>query len=124
MINSNVFSLSNSEIYQIFLYLQSLDEIKRSFIMILLHISPKELSASQLTHLAGYSKSSRYVFKSKVIESLESEKIITVTRPYPRLMLIRLNLENILMKKFSHLCQQEGNLLSEQILKSLSENLT
>ena len=114
--------LSNNEIYQLFLFLQSLSDLKRSFVMVLLHVYPKELTTSQLTQLAGYSKSSKHVFKSKVIESLEAEGIIEVSRPYQRLMLIKLHPDNTLLKKFSMICQKEGKRLTEEFLQSLLEN--
>ena len=113
--------LTNEEIYELFLYLQSLDDLKRSLVMVLLHLSPKELTTSQLTLLAGYSRSSKYIFKSKVLESLESEKVIEINRPNQRLMLIRLHPDNLLLQKFSLLCQQEGKLLTEKMLGVLLE---
>ena len=112
-------SLSNEEIYELFLYLQSLDDLKRALLMVLLHVSPKELTTSQLTELAGYSKSSKYIFKSKVLESLESEGSIEINRPYQRLLLIRLNPNNKLLQKFSLLCQQEGKSLTESFLEKI-----
>ena len=114
--------LTNEEIYELFLYLQSLDDLKRSLVMVLLHIFPKELTTSQLTLLAGYSRSSKYIFKSKVLEALESEKVIEINRPNQRLMLIRLHPENMLLQKFSLLCQQEGKLLTEKMLGVLLES--
>ena len=114
--------LTDEEIYELFLYLQSLDDLKRSLVMVLLHLSPKELTTSQLTLLAGYSRSSKYIFKSKVLEALESEKVIEINRPNQRLMLIRLHPENMLLQKFSLLCQQEGKLLTEKMLGVLLES--
>ena len=113
--------LTNQEIYQLFLYFQSFDELKRSLVMVLVHLSPKQVTTSQLTYLAGYSRSSKYIFKSKVIEALETEKVIEVIRPYKRLMLIRLHPQNVLLQKFSSLCQQEGQLITENLLGNLLE---
>lgn len=113
--------LTNEEIYELFLYLQSLDDLKRSLLMVLLHVFPKEVTTSQLTQLAGYSKSSKYIFKSKVLESLESEGVIEITRPNQRMMLIRLHPNHELLQKFSLLCQEEGRFLSENFLKTLLE---
>ena len=55
--------MTSKEIYELFLFLQSLDDLKRSFVMVLAHVFPKELTTSQLTQLAGYSKSIKYVLK-------------------------------------------------------------
>lgn len=115
-------TFTNEEIYKLFLYLQSLDDLKRALIMVLVHVAPKEVTTTQLTTLAGYSKSSKYIFKSKVLESLESEGIIQITKPYKRLMLIRLHPNNILLQKFSLLCQEEGKELSESFLKDILES--
>ena len=114
--------ITNEEIYELFLFLQSLDDLKRSLVMVLLHLNPKELTTSQLTQLAGYSRSSKYIFKSKVLESLESERIILITRPNQRLMLIRLHPENTLLQKFSSICQQEGQVVTERLVKTLLES--
>ena len=111
--------LSNTEMYKIFLLLQSLDEIKRSIIMVLVHIFPKEVSASQIANLAGYSTRSKYIFKSGALEMLEKERIIEVTKPAKRLMLIKLNSENELLIKFSKLCQMEGRDVQELFLGKL-----
>jgi len=114
-------NLTKEEIYELFLFLQSLDDLKRSLVMVLLHVSPKELTTSQLTLLAGYSRSSKYIFKSKVLESLESENVIEINRPNQRLMLIRLRPDNKLLQKFSLLCQEQGHLLTEKLLQTLLE---
>ena len=114
--------LTNEEIYELFLFLQSLDDLKRSLVMVLLHLNPKDLTTSQLTQLAGYSRSSKYIFKSKVLESLESEKIILITRPNRRLMLIKLHPANTLLQKFSSICQQEGQVVTEKLVKTLLES--
>ena len=121
MINQNEIQLSHTEIYEFFLFLQSLDDLKRAFVMVLLHVYPKELTTSQLTQLAGYSKASKHVFKSKTIETLENEGIITVNRPYQRLMLLKLNSKNSLLEKFSFLFQQEGKKITEDLLQTLLE---
>ena len=53
MLNQIEIQLSHREIYEFFLFLQSLDDLKRAFVMVLLHMYPKELTTSQLTQLAG-----------------------------------------------------------------------
>ena len=121
MSTNSEYLLSNKEIYQIFLLLQSFDEIKRSIIMVLVHIFPKEVSASQIANLAGYSTRSKYIFKSGALEMLEKEKIIEIAKPAKRLMLIKINSENKLLIKFSQLCQVEGKDLQELFLGKLLE---
>ena len=108
--------MSGQEIYNLFLLLQSFDDIKRSIIMVLAHIYPKEVTASQLADLAGYSKQSKYIFKSGALEILEKEKIISVSKPAKRLMLIKLNSEQSLLMKFSLICQEKGKTLMETFL--------
>ncbi len=111
--------LTNNEMYNIFLLFQSFDDIKRSILMVLVHIYPKEGSASQIAELAGYSTKSKYIFKSGALEMLEKEKIINISRPSKHLMLIKLNPEHDLLVKFSNLCQIEGKHLQELFLGKL-----
>lgn len=114
--------LSDEEIYKLFLIFQGFDDIKRSILMVLLHIYPKEVTASQLAELSGYSAKSKYIFKSGALEMLEKEKIIEISRPVKRLMLIKLNPENKLLIKFAELCQKEGKTLQELFLGKILEN--
>ncbi len=63
--NESLITLSSSEVYELFLLIQSLDDLKRAFLMVLCHIYPKQVTATQLAQLAGYSKKSKYVFKNR-----------------------------------------------------------
>lgn len=121
MENQTNSEMTTKEIYELFLFLQSLDDLKRSFVMVLAHVYPKELTTSQLTQLAGYSRSSKYVFKSKVLDSLESEGIIEINKPYQRLMLIKMNPDNALLMKFILICQKEGQKITEELLQTILE---
>lgn len=112
-------TLSDNEVYDLFLLLQTFDDIKRSIIMVLALIYPKEVSASQIAELSGYSKKSKYIFKSDALEILEKDKIITISRPAKRLMLIKLNSKNELLMKFSTICQTNGKILQESFLGKL-----
>lgn len=113
---------TDKEIYDLFLLLQTYDDIKRSIIMVLVHIYPKEISGSQMATLAGYSKKSKYIFKSGALEILEKDKIITISRPAKRLMLIKLNDENRLLTKFSDICQSNGTALKELFLGKILDD--
>lgn len=112
---------NNKEFYKFFLLLQSLDELKRTIIMILAHIYPKEISTSELIHLLGYSKQSRYLYKTEILRSLEVERLITITKPSKNLTQLKLNAENELLQKFSTICFSEGKNLSEEFLGKLLE---
>ena len=68
MINQNEIQLSHTEIYEFFLFLQSLDDLKRAFVMVLLHVYTKELTTSQLTQLAGYSKAINMYLNRKLLK--------------------------------------------------------
>lgn len=116
MVEPSPHILTNKEIYDIFLLFQSFDDIKRSILMVLVHIYPKEASASQIAELAGYSTKSKYIFKSGALEMLEKENIISISRPSKHLMLVKLNPDNNLLVKFSNLCQIEGKDLQELFL--------
>ena len=111
-------SLTDSEIYELFLLLQSFDELKRSIIMVLCHIYPKRITSAELSDLAGYSKKSKYIFKSNVLESLLIEKIITVEEEN-RKKLIQIDEDFLLLVKFANLCNLKGKSVQEQLLAKL-----
>jgi hypothetical protein len=116
-------SLTSEETYSLFLFFQGLDDLKRAMIMVLAHIYPKQVTATQLAQLSGYSKSSRYIYKSGALESLQKEEIIVIEKPTSRLMLIQLNSNNTLLMKFVDICQKEGKNLNEHFLGKLLEEL-
>ena len=87
--------------------------------MVLCHIYPKEISASQLADLAGYSTKSKYIFKSGALELLEKEALIEINKPMKRLMLIKLNPDHKLLVKFADVCQSNGTNLTELFLGKL-----
>ena len=89
--------------------------------MVLCHIYPKEISASQMADLAGYSTKSKYIFKSGALDILEKEKLISIQRPTRRLLLIKINNENNLLVKFSELCTMQGKHLQENFLGRILE---
>lgn len=115
-------SLSDDDIYDLFLLFQGLDEMKRSILMVLLHIYPKEVSATQIASLSGYSSTSKYIFKSGALEMLEKENLILISRPAKRLSIIKINPEHELLLKFSALCQRKGKDLQELLLGKILEN--
>ena len=114
--------MTDKEIHELFLLLQTYDDIKRSIIMVLAHIYPKEISGSQIANLAGYSRKSKYIFKSGALEILEKEKILVVSRPTKRLMMIKLNPEHNLLMKFSQICQDNGRILKETFLGKILDD--
>ena len=116
--------LTTREIYELFMLLQSMDEIKRSIVMVLCHIYPKEVSITEVTELAGYSKKSKYVFKSGALEMLEKEKKQIMAK-FPRAQArIKLHEENELMIRFSEICQTEGKVVHERFLGQLLDHGT
>jgi hypothetical protein len=116
--NSNSL-LSDIEIYELFLLFQTLDDIKRSLLMVLCHIYPKEVSTSQLADLAGYSTKSKYIFKSGAIDLMEKEGLIEISKPTKRLSLIKIKSDRELLTKFADLCQSQGKQINETFLGRL-----
>ena len=113
--------LTKKEIYELFMLLQSMDEIKRSIVMVLCHLYPKEVSITEIADLAGYSKKSKYIFKSGALEMLEKEKILRIAK-FPRAQAqIKLHEENELLIRFSGICQSEGKVVLERFLGKLLE---
>ncbi|MFX1250495.1 MAG: hypothetical protein ACFFCZ_02680 [Promethearchaeota archaeon] len=119
--HDNQAAMSNAEVYELFLLFQSLDDLKKSILMVLAHIYPKTVTATQLSELAGYSTQSKYIFKSKALEALQKENLIEIRRPTKRLMLIKLHPDNVLLYKFATICQIEGDAIADQFWARLAE---
>ena len=70
--------------------------------MVLCHIYPKEISASQLADLAGYSTKSKYIFKSGALELLEKEALIELRE----ILKTRNFTEEELFNEFYNICKK------------------
>lgn len=115
-------ALTVQESYELFMLLQSMDEIKRSIVMVLCHIYPKDVSIAEITELAGYSNKSKYIFKSGALEILEKEKVIEITKIAKKQSQIKIHKEQELLIKFSEICQSAGKKVQERFLGKLLEN--
>ena len=113
--------ITSQEVYDFFLLFRSLDTIKQAFMMVLLHTYPKTLTTKQLVTLAGYSKNSKHVFRSGILEALELERLITIQKPTKKLFLITINPEHSVLLKFNQVCEQYGKFFQEEIFGKLLE---
>ncbi len=89
--------------------------------MVLVHMYPAELTASQVSYLAGYSAKSKYIFKTNALGDLEQESIIQIKRPTKRFMLIQIHPENLILQKFARICREHGDSVHEYLNARLEE---
>ena len=73
------------------LLFQSLNEMKRSFLMVLAHIYPLSVSIKELLSISGYSSSSKQIFRSETLRSMELEGLIIIQKDLDKSTKIKLN---------------------------------
>ena len=114
-------SFTKHDFYELFLFFQSLNDLKRKIIMVLGHVYPKKVTINQLAELSGYSSVSKYFHKTKVLKILEEEQMIRIDVINKRIHLIDLNTENPLLFKFTMLCDDVGSTIKDKFLEKLLE---
>ncbi|MFX0206613.1 MAG: hypothetical protein ACFFDT_11560 [Candidatus Hodarchaeota archaeon] len=97
-----------SNYYDLMMLLTSYNALKRQVLIILAHIYPVEVSASELAALCSYSKKSNMLYRRKPLETLEKDSMIILERVNPKLFRIQLNVANPVMDLLSQLCQTFG----------------
>ncbi|MCY3411264.1 MAG: hypothetical protein INQ03_06445 [Candidatus Heimdallarchaeota archaeon] len=101
--------------YQLILVLGSLTPLKIRILLLLSHLSPTRVSATQLTALLGYSKKSRIIYRG-VLEELEEEQFIDIERISKKKFSIQINLNHPLMKELVELCFDFGETYTDNLL--------
>jgi hypothetical protein len=111
--------MNDQEIYELFLLLQSLNELKRSIILVLAHVYPKSVTIKELLKLSGYSETSKYIFKSETLQALKFMELIELKHDFTKSSKLILNSNHSLIMKFSKICQKEGGVMAELLLGRL-----
>lgn len=111
--------MNNTEFYDILLLFQSLNEMKRSILMAISHVYPLSVTIKELLIISGYSSSSKQIFRSDTLQSMELEGLIKIYKNLDKSMKITLNTEDEKLTKFAQLCQIEGKVTSEMFLGKL-----
>ena len=100
---------SNSEKldYELLLLLSTLGANKIRAILILAHLYPKAITATQLSDILGYSMKARTIYRG-ILEDLQEKELIYLDKLTPKVASIRLNHDNPLLKRLIDLAKDYG----------------
>ena len=93
--------------YELLLLLSTLGANKIRAILILAHLYPKAITATQLSTLLGYSLKARTIYRG-ILDDLQERELIFLDKLTPKVASIRLNHENELLKRLIDLAQTQG----------------
>ena len=94
--------------YELMLLLSTLGANKIRAILILAHLYPKAITATQLSTLLGYSMKARTIYRG-ILDDLQERELIFLDKLTPKVASIRLNHENELLKRLIDISQNQGN---------------
>ena len=93
--------------YMLLLVLGTMTPLKINILMILSHLNPRQLTATQLTELLGYSKNSRVIYRG-VLDELSGDNLILIEKVTTKKFSIRLNTNHPQMRRLHELCISHG----------------
>ena len=93
--------------YELLLLLSTLGANKIRAILILAHLYPKAVTATQLSTLLGYSMKARTIYRG-ILDDLQERELIFLDKLTPKVASIRLNHENELLKRLIDMSQAHG----------------
>lgn len=93
--------------YELLLLLSTLGANKIRAILILAHLYPKAITATQLSDILGYSMKARTIYRG-ILEDLQIKELIYLDKLTPKVASIRLNHDNPLLKRLIDLAQDYG----------------
>ncbi len=93
--------------YELLLLLSTLGANKIRAILILAHLYPKAITATQLSTLLGYSLKARTIYRG-ILDDLQERELIFLDKLTPKVASIRLNHENELLKRLIDIAQTQG----------------
>ncbi|MCE7738415.1 MAG: hypothetical protein KAU62_11200 [Candidatus Heimdallarchaeota archaeon] len=93
--------------YELFLLLSTLGANKIRAVLILAHLYPKAITATQLSTLLGYSMKARTIYRG-ILDDLQERELIFLDKLTPKVASIRLNHENDLLKRLIELAKSHG----------------
>ena len=94
--------------YELLLLMSTLGANKIRAILILAHLYPKAVTATQLSTLLGYSMKARTIYRG-ILDDLQERGLIFLDKLTPRVASIRLNHENVLLKRLIDLTKSYGD---------------
>ena len=93
--------------YELLLLLSTLGANKIRVILILAHLYPKAVTATQLSTLLGYSMKARTIYRG-ILDDLQERELIFLDKLTPKVASIRLNHENELLKRLINIAKIQG----------------
>ncbi len=93
--------------YELLLLLSTLGANKIRAVLILAHLYPKAITATQLSTLLGYSMKARTIYRG-ILDDLQERELIFLDKLTPKVASIRLNHENDLLKRLIDLTKSHG----------------
>ncbi|MCE7749828.1 MAG: hypothetical protein GPJ51_15685 [Candidatus Heimdallarchaeota archaeon] len=93
--------------YELLLLLSTLGANKIRAVLILAHLYPKAITATQLSTLLGYSMKARTIYRG-ILDDLQERELIFLDKLTPKVASIRLNHENDLLKRLIDLAKTHG----------------
>lgn len=109
-----------SKFYRLIMVFSSLEPLKLKLLLILAHLSPQRVSASELTMLLGYSKKARTIYRG-VLDELERDEFILVEKITPKHFSISINQHHPIMGELIELAINEGESYTDQLTTMLME---
>ena len=114
-------SIEEKHDYELLLLLSTLGANKIRAMLVLAHIYPKAITATQLSLLLGYSMKARTIYRG-ILEDLQNRELIYLDKLTPKVASIRLNHDNPLLKRLIDLSKLHGEKYLEVIKELMEEN--
>ncbi|MHA2251744.1 MAG: hypothetical protein ACXAD7_15375 [Candidatus Kariarchaeaceae archaeon] len=109
-----------SKFYRLLMVFSSLEPLKLRILLILAHLSPQRVSASELTMLLGYSKKARTIYRG-VLDQLQEDGFIVVDKITPKHFSIQISPHHPVMAELIELVIDDGDEYTNQLVQLLSE---
>ncbi|MHA1668243.1 MAG: hypothetical protein ACTSUR_06250 [Candidatus Heimdallarchaeaceae archaeon] len=99
--------LEEKEDYELILLLSTLGANKIRALLILAHLYPQAITATQLSELMGYSMRARTIYRG-ILDDLKERELILLDKLTPKVASIRLNHEKTLLMRLINLAKNHG----------------
>ena len=119
IVNLSLLESSQPKFYRLLLVISSLETLKTRILLVLSHLYPKRLNATELSLLLGYSKKSRALYRG-VLDEMEQEELLSIERITQKHFSIQLNNKHPLMQELIELCLAEGESQTNNLIDKLS----
>lgn len=106
--------------YDLLLLLSTLGSNKIRVLLILSHLYPRAVTATQLSSLLGYSMKARTIYRG-ILDDLKERELIYLDKLTPKVASIRLNHDNPLLSRLIGLTKEHGEEYLEIIQKILEK---